>query len=271
MPLTAELPAAVRYLVPGLVGGLVSFAFSRVMIEPLISAAVDYEGEREHAEAELGGEAHAHGHELFSRAVQANVGSAVGIIAVAIAMGVLFVVAYQVVRTALERRGHAPDDTALALTLAAGMFAAIVLVPSLKYPANPPTVGLEETMGVRSSSFLTMTVTSVVCACAAVAIGVMLARQWGGWRATGFAAGGYLAVMLVTMALLPSFHEVPGPVEGQDGLVLGGFPPEVLADFRLYTLVNQALMWLGIGVAWAGVMALAASRRRQAVLVAMSN
>jgi hypothetical protein len=53
------------------------------------------------------------------------------------------------------------------------------------------------------------------------------------------------------MVLLPGFHEVPGPLSGPDGLVLDGFPAEVLAEFRLYSLVNQALMWLVIGVTWA--------------------
>jgi hypothetical protein len=64
------------------------------------------------------------------------------------------------------------------------------------------------------------------------------------------------------MALLPSFHEVPGPLSGSDGLVLNGFPAEVLAEFRLYSLVNQALMWLAIGVTWAYLAVLPRMSRR---------
>ncbi len=37
VPLTSEPPATLRYLIPGAVGGIVSFAFSRVTIEPLIA------------------------------------------------------------------------------------------------------------------------------------------------------------------------------------------------------------------------------------------
>jgi Probable cobalt transporter subunit (CbtA) len=251
MSLTRELPPAVRYLVPGAVAGIVAFAFSRAMIEPLIGAAVDYEGAREHAEAQLAGGEHVHGHELFTRAVQENVGAAVGVVVFGIVMGALFAVAYTVIRAALERRGFLPDLTGLALLLSAGMFVAVVLMPSLKYPANPPTVGLEETVGVRSSSFLTMTVISVVGACVAVAVGLAWSRRWGTWRATALAVGGYAAVMVCAMVLLPSFHEVPGPLSGADGLVLSGFPAEVLAEFRLYSTVNQAVMWLIIGATWA--------------------
>jgi hypothetical protein len=262
MSLNTELPLAVRYLVPGVVGGIVCFAFSRVMIEPLIGAAVDYEGAREDAQAQLTGGVHDHGHELFSRTMQENVGAAVGVIAFGIAMGVLFAVVYTVIRAVLERRGLVPDPTGLACVLAAGMFVAIALMPSLKYPANPPTVGLEDTIGARSSAFLTITVVSVVTACAAVAVGLAVIRRWGIWRASALAVGGYGVVMLGAMALLPSFHEVPGPLTGPDGLLLGGFPAEVLADFRLYSLVNQALMWVAIGATWACLASLRASRRR---------
>ena len=251
MPLTYEMPSAIRFLVPGAVAGIVAFAFSRVMIEPLIGAAVDYEGAREHAESLLAGGDHEHGHELFTRAVQENVGAAVGVVVFGIVMGVLFAVAYTAIRAVLERRGLKPHPTGLALLLSAGMFVAIVLMPSLKYPANPPTVGLEDTVGARSSSFLTITVISVMGACVAVAAGLAWSRRWGTWRATALAVGGYVAVMLCVMVLLPGFHEVPGPLSGPDGLVLDGFPAEVLAEFRLYSLVNQALMWLVIGVIWA--------------------
>jgi hypothetical protein len=102
-----------RYLVPGAVAGLVSFGFSRLMIEPLIGAAVDYEEAREHE----------HGHELFTRAVQENVGAAVGVVMFGIVMGVLFAVAYTVMSAVLERRGVRSDPNGLALLLSAGMFA----------------------------------------------------------------------------------------------------------------------------------------------------
>lgn len=258
MPLSSESRSVIGYLVPGAVAGVIAYAFSRVMIEPLIGAAVDYEGEREHAEAQLTGGGHDEGHELFTRAIQENVGAAVGVIAFGIAMGVLFAVAHTVVRGVLERRGFRPNPTGLALTLAAGMFVAIVVAPGLKYPANPPTVGLPETIGARSSTFLTMTVISVAAACLALAVGLAWSRRWGVWPATAAAVGGYAVVIVTAMALLPSFHEVPGPIAGPDGLLLDGFPAEVLAEFRVYSLTNQALMWLAIGVTWT---ALAARQR----------
>ena len=265
MPLTGDARLAIGYLAPGAVAGVVAYAFSRLMIEPLISAAVDYEGARAHAETQLaGGADHDHGHELFTRAVQENVGAAVGVIVFGIAMGVLFTVAHTVIRGVLQRRGFGPDATALALLVAVGMFVAIALAPGLKYPANPPTVGMEDTIGARSSAFLAMTLISVVAAGVALAAGLAWARRWGRWWATGAAVAGYAAVILIAMALLPSFHEVPGPITGPDGLLLAGFPAEVLGEFRVYSLANQALMWLVIGSTSAAVVALGVPRRHAA-------
>lgn len=257
------LSAAVRYLVPGAVAGIVSFAFSRVMIEPLIGAAVDYERARQHPGAELGGGEHEH--ELFTRAVQENVGAAVGVVVFGIVMGVLFAVAYATLRTVLDRRGFAPDPAGLALLLSAGMFVAIVLMPSLKYPANPPAVRLDDTVAERSSSLLTIAVISVVAACVALAAALAWSRRWGIWPAGALAVGGYAAVMLCAMAVMPGFDEVPGLLTGPDGLVVDGFPAEVLADFRLYSLVNQALMWSITGVTSAWLAALSRASGPDAV------
>lgn len=255
MPLRTELPAATRYLLPGTVAGIAAFVFSHLMIAPLIGRAVEYEAEREHTEAQLLGGGHDHGHELFSRAVQGNFGAAVGISAFSIVMGVLFAVTYTVVRSVLTRRGLRTDPTGLALLVAAGMFVAIALIPTLKYPANPPGVGLPDTAAARSSAFLAITVISVVTASVALATGLASSRRWGGWPASIVAINGYLAVLLSAMALLPSFHEVPGPLAGPDGLVLDGFPAEVLADFRLYSLTTQALIWLAIGTTFGWLVA----------------
>ena len=271
MPLTADTPSVVRFVVPGVVAGVAGFGFSRVLIEPLVGAAVEYEGAREHAVAALTGDEHGHGHELFTRFVQANVGAAVGVIAFAVAMGVLFAVAHTLVLAVLRRRGFTPDPTALTMLLAVGMFAAIALVPSLKYPANPPGVGLEETVAQRTSASLTLTVLSVAAAAVAILAGVAWARRFGAWRATALAVGGYVAVVLAAYALLPSFREVPGPVTGPGGLVLDGFPAEVLAEFRTYSTLHLAVIWLVIGATWAALANRGASARRQGERVETST
>ncbi len=99
----------------------------------------------------------------------------------------------------------------------------------------------------------------MVSAVVAVAVGLAWSRRWGMWRASALAVGGYVVVMLGAMALLPSFYEVPGALSGPGGLVLDGFPAEVLAEFRIYSLMNQALMWLVIGAVGACLMSVRAA------------
>jgi hypothetical protein len=72
--------------------------------------------------------------------------------------------------------------------------------------------------------------------------------------------------MLVAFVLLPSFHEVPGPITGPDGIVVDGFPAQVLGEFRVYSLLNQALMWVTIGATWACLSALSSSSDRRSRL-----
>lgn len=235
MPLTASSYAILRYLLPGAVAGVVTFLVSRVAIAPLIDAAVDAEAALEHT----AGGGHDHAAELFTRSVQENVGAAVGVIGFGVVMGILYAVAHTVVANALAARGVTPGPTALALLLAGGMFVTVAFVPALKYPANPPGVGLADTVAERTSASLTMTILSVVVGCVALAAAVASARRVPLWRLTGIAVLGYAAVMAVAVAVLPSFREVPD-----------GFPAETLADFRLYTVLIQAVLWLVIGSVW---------------------
>ena len=91
-----------RGALAGALGGLLAFVFARIFAEPIISRAIDYESARDAAMNTLEHSHHEEGGELFSRAVQANVGIGVAIIAVGIAMGALFAVAYCVAAPRLK-------------------------------------------------------------------------------------------------------------------------------------------------------------------------
>ena len=130
----------------GALGGLLAFVFARIFAEPIIQRAIEYEEGRDEAQHKLeeaaGGHSHGDGAELFTRAVQSNFGIAVGIIAFGFAMGLLFAVLY----TVLYGRCSSLNPTNLTLVLAGAMFFVLYLVPFLKYPANPPAVGHEDTI-----------------------------------------------------------------------------------------------------------------------------
>ncbi|MCV7419922.1 CbtA family protein [Mycobacterium yunnanensis] len=230
----------------GLIAGLASFGYARLEISPLIEEAIGYEEGRAHAESSLTGE-HGHEHEVFTRALQENVGAGVGTLVFGLVMGALFAVAFSVLLAALRRRGVAVDPRAAAVLLAAVAFVSTTLVPALAYPPNPPGVGLEDTIGDRTSAYLTVVVASVTLATVAVAVGLRLVPRVGGWTSGILATVGYLAATATVVMLMPSFHEVPGPMTGPGGdIVFAGFPAEVLSEFRIDSLLAQAILWFVI-------------------------
>ncbi len=261
-----EKKLILRGALAGAIAGVLSFIFARIFAEPHISAAIDYEGGRDAAQEALdkaagqgapGAEA-----ELFSRAVQANVGIGLGIVLFGVAMGVLFAVVYSV---CLGRVDVVRART-LSLMVAAAGFLAVYLVPFLKYPANPPAVGREETIRTRSDLYLLMLLASVVFAIGAVLLGRALQARLGTWNAVLVAGAVYAVAVGVVMAVLPSVGELavnvseygryptetPQPLtDAQGRIVFSGFPADTLAAFRLYAVLAQAILWAGIGLVFA--------------------
>src|SRR3569623_3518544 len=84
---------------------------------------------------------------------------------------------------------------ASAALLAGGAFVAIYVVPFIKYPANPPSVGNPDTIGYRTELYFGMIVIAIVAMIASVNLGRALSKTWGNWNAS--IAGGAVFVVLV--------------------------------------------------------------------------
>lgn len=261
-----EVKLVLRGALAGGIGGLLAFIFARIFAEPQIQSAIDYESARDAAQEELdraAGLAAPHeGHEIFSRTLQGNVGIGVGIIAYGIAMGILFAIVYAV---CLGRTGRLRPRT-LAMLVAGAGFIGLYMVPFAKYPANPPAVGHEETIGDRGALYLTMVGFSVALLIGAVILGTRLAGRFGNWNASLIAGGAYLVCVSVVMLILPSFGhlaynkenfgdhatETPLPLTDASGaIVFPGFPADLLWDFRFYSVIAQLIMWVALGLVFA--------------------
>ncbi len=234
-------------LVAGLIAGVTSFVFARLQIAPLIAAAIEYEEGRSHAEAVTTGQ-HGHEHEVFTRAVQENVGSAAGIVAFAVITGALFAVALTVVAAALRRQRIAADLRSVAAATAVAAFISTSLIPFLAFPSNPPGVGQPGSAGDRTSAYVALVSISVALACAAFVVGLRVAPRLGGWQSTVASTLGYLVSVAVAAMFLPRFDETPDPLIDGDGVIrFPGFPADLLAEFRVDSLLTQAIMWSVVG------------------------
>jgi predicted cobalt transporter CbtA len=240
-----------RGLLAGAIGAVLAFAFARLCAEPVIGRAIAFEGGRTEAEQAQG--VHEHGVELFTRGVQSSAGLGFGVLIFGLAMGALFAVVFCVVyaRAAGSAKSLAPRQLSVLLAAA---FVAVYLVPFLKYPPNPPSVGQSDTIGARTGWYLVILLISVVLAIAAVLFARRLADRVGVWNGRLLAAGVYLATIVVVMVLLPTVDETPQPLRDASGAIIyPGFPADVLYEFRLLSLATQLVLWVTIGLVFASL------------------
>jgi predicted cobalt transporter CbtA len=216
-----------RGMLTGVVAGFLIFGFARWTGEPQIERAVLFETSMEQAKGK------APEPEMVTRRVQKGLGLLTGVLVYGSAMGGLFglVFAY-----AYGRIGVA-GPRALSALLAGMGFVAIVLVPTLKYPANPPSVGNPETIGVRTGAFFLLIAFSIAAMVFSIQAGRRLRKRYGLWNASLLAAGLFIVVVSVVSHFLPEFNEVPA-----------GFPVTLMWRFRIAALEIQAVMWTTLGL-----------------------
>jgi predicted cobalt transporter CbtA len=172
--------------------------------------------------------------ELISRRVQAGIGLFTAVMVYCTAFGGLFGLAFAF---AYGRVGSALRPQSMSIILAATGFIAIYLIPNLKYPANPPSVGNPETIGIRTALYFVMIALSVAAMVVATALKRLIVPQFGEWNATLLAAASYLILVAVVGFLLPPINEVPN-----------AFPAVVLWKFRVASIGAQLIMWGTLGV-----------------------
>lgn len=223
----------IRGMIAGILAGLLAFGFAWVFGEPQVDLAIGFEAHM-HQAVEGATEP-----ELVSRAVQSGIGLLTGVTIYGAALGGIFALVFAF---AHGRIGQLSPRATAAL-LAAGGFVTLVVVPQIKYPANPPSIGDSATIGARTALYFTMIGLSVICAVAALSTGRQLARRLGAWNSAIVAGAAYVAVIAVAMLILPPVNEVPAD-----------FSATTLWNFRLASLGIVAILWTALGFTF-GVLA----------------
>jgi predicted cobalt transporter CbtA len=232
----------IRGLLAGAFAGLIGFGVAFVVGEPHVGAAIAVEqaGASGHSHADdaapgdaaPGDAAAAEG--LVSRDLQSTLGLVTATLGYGLAMGGLFGL---LCAAAYGRMGQLSPRASSAL-LAGAAFTSVVLVPFLKYPANPPAVGNPDTIDERTYLYLTFVAVSVLLAWVSVVAGRALAPRFGAWNASLMGGAGYLVAVFVSGSVLPEVDEVPD-----------GFPASLLYDFRVSSLATQFAIWTALGLA----------------------
>ncbi|HVX36044.1 MAG TPA: CbtA family protein [Hyphomicrobium sp.] len=219
-----------RGMLAGLLAALLAFSFAKIVGEPQVDRAIAFEEQHSTAEKAPGA---AEEPELVSREVQAGLGLLTGVAVFGTALGGLFALAFAF---ASGRLLKFPPRTTAILIAAVG-FLTLYVVPYLKYPANPPAVGTEDTIGYRTQLYFTMMVFSAAALAIAVTFGRALSTSFGTWNATVAGALAYIALVVIAAYALPTINEVPSD-----------FPADLLWKFRIASLGVQAILWGTIGL-----------------------
>jgi hypothetical protein len=219
----------VRGMLVGILAGLLAFGFAWLFGEPQIDSAIAFEDHMH----QMAGEAPEP--ELVSRTVQSTIGLLTGTVVYGCALGGIFALMFAY---AYGRVGRlSPRSTAV--MLAAAGFITLILVPQIKYPANPPSVGDPETIGIRTALYFAMLGLSVAAAVASIGTAKHLVARLGSWNAALVGSAAYVASMIVVMLLLRPINEVPPD-----------FSAVVLWKFRLASLGTEAVLWTALGLAF---------------------
>lgn len=202
----------------GMAGGVGLALVLRLIGEGPLGRAVAIEGDS--------------GTEMFSRGTQ-QVGGMIASLIYGAALGAVFAVVFARVR----HRVRAADDWRAAVNLAATAFVAVFLLPFLKFPANPPTVGDPDTITRRTALYVLAVVWSLVA-------------TWAGWRAwrtfvarglhTAQAVPATVAVWVVLAAVgLVALPPNPDPVNA---------PATLIWQFRMASLGGAVAYWSVLGL-----------------------
>jgi hypothetical protein len=211
---------------------LLAAAFASVAGEPSIERAIAFESAADAAAGQPPAP------EIVSRSVQRGAGLFTASLVYGAALGGLFSLAFA---HAYGRVGEFDPRTLSALLAAAG-FVALVLVPELKYPANPPAIGEAATIGARTTLYFALLAISFLAMILAAMLASPLVARLGAWNGTLIAAAVFVVVAGIASLAMPPVDEVPP-----------GFPANVLWDFRLASIGARVVLWGALGLAFGGM------------------
>ena len=243
-----------RGVTAGLLSGLLAGVFALVVGEPSIDAAIALEEAAAEAPADApathshathphtethatpvaagthGAGGHVHGGEDgISRSTQ-KLGLLAGMLLYGAALGLLFGAAYAWSQGRLQG-----DAWTRATKLGAAAIFCLVLLPSLKFPPNPPAVGDPDTVGARTQLLLFLWVAGAGIAAAAWwAVGWCRRHGWS--RPLSQSSVGLAGALLVGALL----YALPR------GAGAEGFPADLLWSFRVSAIATQVLLFTGM-------------------------
>ena len=213
-------------LVSGAIAGFVHGTINFALVEPYLDQAIGLENESLFASGEaedtLEFWAEYESYRIWQKSGQVLAGVILGL-----AMGSLFGIVYALSRNSLPGK----NDVTKSVILAGIMWLTIYIIPFLKYPANPPTVGDGETVMLRAILYVSFIVLSGI----SVVIFYKLSRKLQNNKKY-FGLFGYVIFITILFFVMP---------ENPDEITA---PMNLVNEFRLMSVLGVSSFWLSVGL-----------------------
>jgi predicted cobalt transporter CbtA len=213
-------------LVSGAIAGFVHGTINFALVEPYLDQAIGLENESLFASGEaedtLEFWAEYESYRIWQKSGQVLAGVILGL-----AMGSLFGIVYALSRNSLPGK----NDVTKSVILAGVMWLTIYIIPFLKYPANPPTVGDGETVMLRAILYVSFIALSGI----GVVIFYKLSQKLQNNKKY-FGLFGYVIFITILFFVMP---------ENPDEITA---PMNLVNEFRLMSVLGVSSFWLSVGL-----------------------
>ena len=213
-------------LVSGAIAGFVHGTINFALVEPYLDQAIGLENESLFASGEAEDNlefwAEYESYRIWQKSGQVLAGVILGL-----AMGSLFGIVYALSRNSLPGK----NDVTKSVILAGIMWLTIYIIPFLKYPANPPTVGDGETVMLRAILYVSFIALSGI----GVVIFYKLSQKLQNNKKY-FGLFGYVIFIIILFLVMP---ENPDEVTA---------PMNLVNEFRFMSVLGVSSFWLSVGL-----------------------
>ena len=212
-------------LVSGAIAGLVHGTVNFAIVEPYLDQAIGLENESLFASGEaedtLEFWAEYESYRIWQKSGQVLAGVILGL-----AMGSLFGIVFALSKNSLPGK----NDISKAVILSAVMWTTLYLIPFLKYPANPPTVGDADTVVLRMILYVSFIIISGVAVVAFYKLSKKLNKK------KYLALIGYTGFMTLTFVAMP---------DNPDEITA---PMNLVNEFRFVSVLGVSSFWGTVGI-----------------------
>ena len=213
-------------LISGALAGLVHGTVNFAIVEPYLDQAIGLENESLFASGEaedtLEFWAEYESYRIWQKSGQVLAGVILGL-----AMGSLFGIVFALSKNSLPGK----NDISKAVILSGIMWLALYLIPFLKYPANPPTVGDAETVVLRMMLYVTFIIISGVAVVGFYKLSKKLNSNKKYLALVGYA--GFMMLLFVVMPDNPD--EITAPMN-------------LVNEFRFVSVLGVSSFWVCVGI-----------------------